>query len=256
MVQGAAGMRGSKGDKGRRQPMGWRLGVPCLAALAVATAGGSAQAQASQAHGPSVAVTAAVSTDFVSRGISMSDGDPAVSLGVDVSQGLFYVGAWAGNASFAGDPDTKAEIDLYVGARPTFAGFDWDLSLAHYVFAGQPSGAEYDFSEVRAKATRQVGSVALGALVYWSPDFFGAEEKQGTYMELNGAIQPVERWTVSGAIARQQVSSDADYNTWNLGATWGMTPKLSLDVRYYDTDAHRLDDIYASRVVASLAAAF
>lgn len=253
MKQGAAIMGGAWRTSGR-------CSVPYLAALTVALAGEATQAQAQvhedQRSGLVVAVTAAASTDFVSRGISMSDGDPAVSLGVDLSQGLFYVGGWAGNASFAGDPDTRAEVDLYVGVRPSFGGFDWDFSLAHYVFAGQPSGADYDFSEVRAKASRQVGPVALGALVYWSPDFFGVEEKQGTYMELNGAIQPVERWTVSAAIARQQVSSDADYNTWNLGATWGVTPNLSLDVRYYDTDAHRLGDIYASRVVASLAAAF
>ena len=96
----------------------------------------------------------------------------------------------------------------------------------------------------------------MGALIYWSADFFGAADKEATYMELSGAIQPAERWTVSTAIARQEVSSDADYSTWNLGTTWAMTPKLALDVRYYDTDAHRLGDIYDRRVVASLAAAF
>ncbi|MBN9479258.1 MAG: hypothetical protein J0I52_03395 [Bordetella sp.] len=228
--------------------------LPVLAGLALLAAW--APAQARQATGPDIAVTAAVSSDFVSRGISMSEGDPAVSIGADVSQGVFYVGAWAGNASFAGDPDTKAEVDLYLGVRPSFGGFDWDFSLAHYAFPGQPSGADYDFSEVRARATRQWGAVTMGALIYWSADFFGAEDKEATYMELSGAIQPAERWTVSTAIARQEVSSDADYNTWNLGTTWAMTPKLALDVRYYDTDAHRLGDIYDRRVVASLAAAF
>lgn len=256
MKQGAAMTHRAWRSHGLSRRTGWPGRAAWLAVVVGVTMGGPALAQESRPAGPAVAVTAAVSTDFVSRGISMSDGDPAVSLGVDVSQGLFYVGGWAGNASFAGDADTKAEIDLYVGVRPSFGGFDWDFSLAHYVFAGQPSGADYDFSEVRAMASRQVGPVAVGALLYWSPDFFGVEEKQGTYMELNGAIQPIERLKVSAAVACQQVSSDADYNTWNLGATWGMTPNLSLDVRYYDTDAHRLGDIYASRVVASLAAAF
>ena len=45
-----------------------------------------------------------------------------VSGGVDVTNGFAYIGAWASNVSYAGDPDTNAEVDLYGGIRPSFAG--------------------------------------------------------------------------------------------------------------------------------------
>lgn len=221
----------------------------CLAGLGVLALSAPAQAQ-------QVAFSGAVSTDFVSRGISMSEGDPAVSGAVDVTQGLFYAGVWASNASFAGDPDTDAEVDFYAGVRPTFAGVNWDFSVAHYAFAGQPSGAGYDFSELRAEASRTIGPITWGALIYWSPDFFGAEEDEATYAEISGAISPAERWTVSGGVSRQWVSSDADYNSWNLGAAYELTQQLSLDVRYHDTDRHEFGAEFGSRVVASLGVAF
>jgi uncharacterized protein (TIGR02001 family) len=225
------------------------------AVFGVLALGAPAQAQQGRG-GPEIAFNAAVSTDFISRGVSLSEGDPAVSGGVDVGQGLFYAGVWAGNASFEGDPDTKAEIDLYAGIRPSFGGFDWDFSVAHYSFAGQPSGAGYNFSELRAEASRTTGPVTWGALVYWSPNFFGAEEDEATYAEISGAISPADRWTISAGVARQWVSSDADYNTWNLGAGYQLTPRLALDVRYYDTDKHEFGAAYGSRAVASLSAAF
>lgn len=230
-------------------------GGVCLAVISVL--GLCDPAEARQARGgPEVVFNAAFSTDFVSRGVSLSEGDPAVSAGMDVSQGLFYAGVWASNASFEGDPDTRAEVDLYAGVRPSFGGFDWDFSAAHYAYAGQPSGAGYDFSELRVQASRKIGPVAWSALVYWSPDFFGAEEDEATYAEISGAISPAERWTISAAVARQWVSSDADYNTWNLGAAYQLTPRLALDVRYYDTNAHDLGAAYGRRAVASLSTAF
>ena len=96
----------------------------------------------------------------------------------------------------------------------------------------------------------------LGAAVYYSPDFFGAAEDDATYAEVNGAVSPADKWTVSGAVGRQWVSSDLDYTTWNLGAAYQLTDHLALDVRYFDTDEHDFGSSYDSRVVASLKAVF
>ena len=236
------------------------VGGACLIAvitLGLCTAPTDAKAQDfAKGARPEIAFNAAIGSDYVFRGVSQNEGDPAISAGVDVTQGVFYAGAWAGNVSFAGDADTDAEIDLYAGVRPAFGGFDWDFGVVGYVYAGQPDGADYDYVELKAAASRAVGPATLGAAIYYSPNFFGASEDEATYAEINAAISPADKWTLSAALGRQWVSSDFDYTTWNLGVARQLTDNLALDVRYHDTDEHPFGDIYGSRAVASLKAAF
>lgn len=233
--------------------------VICIAAFGMC---GAANAQDTDPDttrarsGPSIGFNAGMSSDYVFRGVSQTKGDPAVSIGVDAAQGRFYAGASATNVDFVGDKDTDAEIDLYAGVRPEFRGFNLDLGVVSYLYVGQPDGADYNYVELKAAASRAVGPATLGTAVYWSPDFFGSTEDQATYAEVNGAVSPADRWTVSAALGRQWLSSDLDYTTWNLGVGYTLTPHLALDVRYYDTDQHDFGSPYDARAVASLKAIF
>jgi uncharacterized protein (TIGR02001 family) len=216
-----------------------------------------ARAQAAdEPSGPAIAWNVAVTSDYVFRGVSQTEEDAAISGGVDLEIGAFYTGAWASNVAFPGDPDTEAEIDLYAGYRTSLAGWDWDFGAGGYFYAGQPDGADYDYMELKAAASRAYGPVTLGATLAWSPDFFGAAEDEATYLEANAAFEPADKWTISGAVGRQVVSSEFDYTTWNLGVARQLTDTLALDLRYHDTDAHDFGDIYGARAVASLKAAF
>lgn len=222
------------------------------AALLLIAAPGAALAQTA----PDWSFNAAVASDYVFRGVSQTEEDAAISAGVDLTAGSFYAGAWASNVSFPGDDDTDAEVDLYGGFRTETAGWNVDLGVVGYLYTDQPNGADYDYVELKAAASRAVGPATLGAAVYWSPDFFGASEDEATYVEANAAFSPADRWTLSGALGRQFVSSDFDYTTWNLGAAYALTDTLAVDVRYHDTDEHAFGDIYGARAVASLKAVF
>ena len=213
-------------------------------------------ASAVQAQDSQIAWNAAVTSDYVFRGVSQSEEDAAISGGVDLTSGVFYAGAWASNVAFPGDPETDAEIDVYGGVRPEFAGFNWDFGMVGYFYAGEPGGADYGYVELKAAASRAFGPATLGAAIYYSPDFFGAAEDEATYVEANAAFSPADKWTVSGAVGRQFLSSDLDYAAWNLGAAYQLTDRLALDLRYHDTDAHDFGDIYGSRAVATLKAVF
>lgn len=235
--------------------------ISSLAAAAAAalllTAGLTSQAAAQEAPAPAQwAFNVAGTSDYVFRGVSQTEEDPAISAGVDLTAGSFYAGAWASNVSFPGDDDTQAEIDLYGGVRTETAGWNLDLGVIGYLYASQPDGADYDYAEIKVAASRAVGPATVGAAVYYSPDFFGASEDEATYIEANAAVSPADKWTLSGAIGRQFLSSDFDYTTWNLGAAYQLTSNLAVDVRYHDTDEHDFGDIYGSRAVASLKATF
>lgn len=230
----------------------WFAGA-CLIGLVVWGVASRADAQvvAGQSS-PSIAWNVAVGSDYVFRGVSQTEEDAAISGGVDLASGMVYAGAWASSV----DPDTNAEIDLYAGVRPEFAGWVWDIGAVGYFYTGQPNGADYDYVEAKVAASRAFGPVTLGAAVYWSPDFFGAAEDEATYVEANASFSPADRWTISGAVGRQFLSSDFDYTTWNLGVARQLTDNLAVDVRYHDTDEHAFGDIYGSRAVVSLKAAF
>lgn len=238
----------------------WFAGA-CLAALVIWGVASRADAQtagpaATEPSGPEIAWNVAVGSDYVFRGVSQTEEEAAVSAGVDLTSGAFYAGAWASNVSFPGDPDTNAEIDLYGGVRPEFAGFNWDFGVVGYFYTGQSDSADYDYVEAKVGVSRAFGPATLGAVVFYSPDFFGAAEDEATYVEANAAFSPADKWTVSGAVGRQFVSSDFDYTTWNLGAAYALTDNLALDLRYYDTDEHDFGQIYEGRAVASLKAVF
>jgi uncharacterized protein (TIGR02001 family) len=206
-----------------------RTAFACAAAVAVLLTAGAASAQDS----PEVAWNLGVTSDYVFRGYSQTSEDPAIFGGVDVTVGSFYAGAWASNVDF-GD-DTDAEVDIYGGYRTEVSGFAVDVGVVGYLYVSQPAGADYDYAEFKAAASRAFGPVTLGAAVYWSPDFFGADE-EATYVEANAAFSPAAKWTVSGAVGHQALDVNADYATWNAGVAYAVSDNVAIDVRYHDTD--------------------
>ena len=172
-------------------------------------------------------------SDYVFRGFSQTSEDPAIQGGVDLTSGGFYAGAWASNVDF-GD-DTDAEVDLYGGYRTEAGGFALDFGAIGYLYVGEPDGADYNYAEFKAAASRAVGPATFGAAVYYSPDFFGAD-KEATYAEVNAAFSPAPKWTVSGALGKQWLDVSDDYTTWNVGVGYALTDKVGVDVRYHDTD--------------------
>lgn len=218
------------------------------AALALMASAGAASAQDA-----SITANIAVTSDYVFRGFSQTDQEPAVQAGVDVTVGSFYAGAWASNVDF-GD-DTDAEIDLYGGFRGETAGYAWDVGVVTYLYA-PGENQDYDYVELKAAGSRAFGPVTAGVAGYYSPDFFGVD-KEAFYGEVNAAYAtPVTGLSISGALGQQWLNVTDDYVTWNLGVSYAFanTP-LSLDVRYVGTDisnAPLADD----RVFATLKATF
>ena len=203
------------------------------AAAAIAASFISLAAPASAQSDIDVAFNVGVVSDYVFRGFSQTGEDPAIQGGVDVTAGSFYVGGWASNVDF-GD-DTDAEIDIYGGYRTEAAGFALDFGVIGYLYPGEPDGADYNYAEFKAAASRAVGPATVGAAVYYSPDFFGVDET-ATYAEINGAFSPADKWTISGAVGQQWLDVTDDYVTWNAGVAYALTDNLAIDVRYYDTD--------------------
>lgn len=224
-----------------------------LAAAAAALAlGGVAQAEDRPLG---LALNAGVASDYVFRGISQTDNNPQVFGGADISfAGIGYAGVWGSNVDF--NNGTDAEYDVYVGFKPTLGSATFDFAAIRYGYINSPSRSNQDYWEFKGAVSAPAGPVTLGAAVFYSPEFFG-KTGDAVYYEGNiAAAIPETKFSVSGALGYQDVSYAGDYTTWNAGVAYAITDHVSLDVRYWDTDAHSFGKIYDHRAVATLKAVF
>jgi len=217
-------------------------------AFAAATAAAALlTASNASAQEAEIAWNIGVVSDYVFRGFSQSDQEPALQGGVDLTVGSFYAGGWASNIDF-GD-STEAELDLYGGYRTEAAGFAFDVGAVAYLYVEPEGGADYDYVELKVAASRAIGPATLGAAVFYSPDFFGVDE-EATYVEGNAAFALTSKLTVSAAVGQQTLDVTDDYTTWNAGAAYALSDKLVVDVRYHDADVD--GPLSDDRVVAGM----
>lgn len=225
--------------------------IALVAATATVALSGAAMAEELK-----LSYNVGVTSDYVFRGVSQTQEDPAVQGGIDATYGIGYAGVWASNVDF-GANDPSAEIDFYAGVRPTVADTSLDLGVLYYSYTkdkGLTPGA-YSYVELKAAASRAVGPATVGLAFYYSPEFPG-KTGDAMYYEVNGSVPVLPKLTLSGAVGHQEIDKAGDYATWNLGLTYAVTDKLGLDVRYSDTDEHGYGKIYGSRVAVGLKAVF
>lgn len=225
------------------------LKIALAAAVGSLALAGAAQAQDG---GPTFAFNIGANSDYVFRGFSQTDEDPSVFGGVDATMGIGYAGVWVSNVDFGNGTD--AEFDLYAGIKPTAGPVTFDLGVIYYGYIDQPSGSNEDYWEGKVAASVPAGPATLGVAVYYSPEFFG-KTGEAWYYEANAAVAiPDTKFSLSGAVGRQEVDKAVDYTTWNAGVGFALTDHVSLDLRYWDTN---LSDAVSggladTRVVAGL----
>jgi uncharacterized protein (TIGR02001 family) len=210
------------------------------AAAVGATLAGAGIAQAE------VTANVSLTSDYVFRGVSLSDNGPAIQGGFDYSQDMYYAGVWGSSLS------DGMEIDVYAGITPTTGPVEWDLGFIAYFYPGaDDDDAEFDYLEFKAAATYAfTEQFSVGGAVYFAPENYG-DTGEATYFELNGGYAASEQLEFTAAYGNQTIddpdgpfgaAGEDDYNTWNIGGTYA-THGFTLDLRYHDTDIDEGSDI-------------
>ena len=101
---------------------------PCLTAATLVLA--IAPPLAAQ-EAPELSYGAAVTSNYIFRGQTQSNDNPAVQGYVEGAYGMFYGGVWSSTVDFE---DNSLEFDLYAGIRPTFGDLTVDLSYVRYLY--------------------------------------------------------------------------------------------------------------------------
>jgi uncharacterized protein (TIGR02001 family) len=220
-----------------RVPGSAAKGMGALSALLLFGLGAAAQA-GSLGDMFDVAFGAAVTNDYISRGISQTSGDPAVQGYVEANYSIVYAGVWASNVDF-GTPD--AEIDVYAGIRPETDIAAFDLGYVHYFYAAETApdyGEIYGLAELYA-----TDSFTLGANLYFAPDY---SRLGGTAVFVEGTVDYAlpANFGVSGGLGYQGFDASLglpDYWTWNAGIYWTFADTVTVDLRYIDSDLSKAD---------------
>ena len=203
-------------------------------------------------------------SQYVFRGITQTDEDPAVQGGFDLghSSGL-YAGAWGSNISWisdfgSSDGGNSLELDVYAGYRDSIGetGLGYDLGAIYYWYPGDTlDHFDPDSAEIYGALTYEW----IGLKVSWNLDnYFGYEGNTGSndsdgsaYYDLYANIPVSEtgitlnlHYGILDVKHDQASPSRLSYNDWKLGATWALPNGFSAGAYFTSTDADK--DFYTT----------
>lgn len=208
--------------------------------LSIALAGVSVAAVAEDWTG---SANVAFTSDYMFRGISQTDDMPAVQGGFDVNHASgFYIGTWASNVQF--HTGESAEFDLYGGYANSFSnGLGYNLGVLGYFYPGaDDAGAEHDYQEYKAGLSYTFEDVsmspALGATVYYSPEYWG-EIGNATYYDLSLGLTLMDNLGMKLHWGLQDLDEDQagvdSYQDWKVGFNTTLAG-VGFDLSYVGVD--------------------
>jgi uncharacterized protein (TIGR02001 family) len=210
---------------------------------------------ASRAGATDLNGSAAIASDYVWRGTTQSQGDPAAQAGIKLAgKSGWYGSVWASSVEFAPETHASSEVDFVAGWSGGVSE-EWalDANLTHY---GYPStSVDLDWTELVATATWRDN--------YWlqvgcSNEALAADES-GTYAQVGAKLPLGDRFRIEAAAGHywlEDVYGDS-YSHAQLSGVWAFKAPFELRVTAHGTDASAkrlFPGLAGSRVEAALQA--
>ncbi len=179
-------------------------------------------------------VTGTGTSDYIFRGLSLNNEDPAFQASVDASYGIFYAGVWG---SMIDDGDFEpVELDLYAGIKPELGPVTFDFGFVYYIYPWANSPSDISLLELKAGASYSpIENLTLKPVFWYVPEQDNADEDiatvEGTIayeLPAIGIFTP----TISGLYGWTEAADEYEY--WNAGLALGVE-KFTFDFRYWDT---------------------
>lgn len=225
--------------------------------------GGNTDSEDLLPEGFETSASAALTTDYIWRGISQTANNPAVQGSFDVAhESGLYFGVWGSNVDFGGATTPSLELDAYIGfSRETdFAGalpfaISYDIGYLRYIF---PSDAGSTVNELYFGAgISPLENLNVGATYYYGLKVEHA--LPGEYTDIAADYTLPDEFGAVTVLAHAGYynlkGGSSDYWDWKAGLAKSFGD-FSIEVAYTDTDdadAGSLDD---SKVVGTISTTF
>ncbi|WP_269792708.1 TorF family putative porin [Stenotrophomonas sp. Iso1] len=205
-----------------------------------------------------VSGSATLTSDYVWRGATQSQGDAAVQAGFKVAgQSGFYASAWGSSVEFVPQTHASSELDFSVGwGKQLSEHWALDANVLHYRY---PSTAvDLNWTELNTTLTwKNTYWLSLA----WSPEALGTTQ-DGLYSQI-GARVPINehlRMEMMAGYYTLQDAAGGGYAHGQLSAIWAITAPLELRVSTHATNHHARelfgDDFAGSRWEVALQGSF
>ena len=193
-----------------------------------------------------------LASDYIYRGVTLSDRKPAVGAAIEATYALLYAGVTVASVKLPTQP--AAEISMSGGIRPTLGKIDLDLGVTYFRYPGEDpatlsKGIDYWEAAIRGE-TKLTESIRIGGGFAYSPNVSntGAWSQYaagGIGYDVPSQILPadigVSFTAATGYSWFGHQSLDLGgfplpaYLNWQAGVT--ITHKMiKLDLRYHDTN--------------------
>ena len=193
-----------------------------------------------------------LASDYIYRGVTLSDRKPAVGAAIEATYALLYAGVTVASVKLPTQP--AAEISMSGGIRPTLGKINLDLGVTYFRYPGEDpttesKGIDYWEAAIRGE-TKLNEAVRIGGGFAYSPNVSntGAWSQYaagGIGYDLPSRILPTDVGVSLTATAGYSwfghQSLDLGgfplpaYLNWQAGVT--ITHKMiNLDLRYHDTN--------------------
>lgn len=213
----------------------------------------NAQGDEETGSGFEISGNVALVSDYRFRGVSFSDGDPALQGGIDLAHSSgFYIGTWGSTIS-GGGPYGELELDVYGGwSGDVSDGVTVDVGLLYYIYPTENEladalGVDTDYFEPYASIGTTIGPVGatLGVAYAWDQDSLGGDDNLFIYTDFELGV-PNTPITLTAHLGYTDgvfaTAADGDSFDWGLGASYAITDSLSLGVNYVDTEGPAIED--------------
>ena len=202
-------------------------------------------------------------SQYIFRGLTQTDGDPAIQGGFDYSHSSgFYAGTWASNVSWLRDNGSyrtggSGEFDFYGGMKGNFgkSDFSWDIGTLYYAYPGNenniapanPLNPKADAWEIYGAVGWKWLSVKYSHVV--SNKAFGVLDASGTYyLDFSLTVPVNDKLNVIGHYGIQKFkgqdarnigivnnNSAYSYDDWKIGLTYALPKDFTIGAFYTDT---------------------
>ena len=209
------------------------------------------------ANGGALSGNAALTTDYVWRGTTQSQGDPAAQAGFKFTgdSGL-YGSLWGSSVEFSPESKASSELDLIVGWSGNVSD-NWalDANLTHYRYPA--TTVDLNWTELNGTLTWKQN--------YWLQLAYSngalATDEGGVYAQLGAKFPINEKLRVDTAVGYYWLDDayDDSYAHAQLGAVWVLKAPFELRVTAHATDNAAktlLPYLAGTRIEAALQASF
>ncbi len=250
--------------------------------------GGVTAAQADAFAEENFSASVWLTSDYIFRGASFSDEDPAVQASLDWGYGSWYAGVWGSSLELTGynsaepqptDSNSSIEYDFYVGYANSAGPIDYDATLIYYWFPNDRGDLEADVLEFWLTLSHTFADMQLsptvGVFGAFSPDatledgdsiygkaFLALDLGNGFGLDFAVGVTDVDgddATDKNGAFCIDGVLCDGyGYTHWEVGLSTAVKG-FGVDLRYHDTNEQKShlafwggDDNIDNRIVLTI----